>query len=65
MLGGGTESCSYTAEVSGRGFAATRAGISGERNSHSGARAQCHHSPAVPGETTSPKPPWKVPAQST
>lgn len=65
ILGGGTESCSCTAEVSGRGFAAAGAGIGGERNSHSGARAQCHHSPAVPRETSSSKPSRKVPAQST
>lgn len=51
ILGGGTGSSGRGAEGAGGAAEETRAGAGRERDRHSGAGAEHHHPPDVPGET--------------
>ncbi len=62
-MGGGADPSGTAAEVPGGGAEEARAGTSRAGDPHPGARAQHHHSPALPGKASRGEQAGQVPPQ--
>lgn len=62
-MGGGADPGGTAAEVPGGGAEEARAGTSRAGDPHPGARAQHHHSPALPGKASRGEQAGQVPPQ--